>query len=216
MNNLLLSLSEFLITPAFRWILLFLSTIINIMLYVNEPMRFSFQKSFLGISYKWELYIIQIISFIAIFLTFLGMWITIPFTTILPDYWYLPVFIIFIAIVTQITISSPQISDDGSFNPPPTYLLPLKYRIILSYAAFIIDIIIFAQVFIYFGIADYTKKTVISRYILERFGGWYAGNKLDFIFEWLGIVDLIIRSYVLHLQFYFTACEYSLPQSWNF
>ena len=131
MNNLLLSLSEFLITPPFRWILLFLSTIINIMLYVNEPMRFSFQKSFLGISYKWELYIIQIMSFIAIFLTFLGMWITIPFTTILPNYWYLPVFIIFIAIVTQITISSPQISDDGSFNPPPTYLLPLKYRIIL-------------------------------------------------------------------------------------
>jgi len=216
MSSLVLSLAEFLITPAFRWILLLISTIISIVLYVNEPLRFSFVKSFLGISYKLELYIIAIISLIAIFLTFLGMWITIPFTTILPDYWYLPVFIILIAIITQITISSPQISDDGSFNPPPIYILPLKYRIILSYTAFIIDTIIFIQAFIYFGIADYTKKTVISRYILERFGGWYDGNKLDFIFEWLGIFDLIIRSYVLQLQFYFTACKYSLPQSWNF
>ena len=37
---------------------------------------------------------------------------------------------------------------------------------------------------IYYGIADYAKKTIISRYFLERFGGWYSGNKMDFIYEW--------------------------------
>lgn len=216
MSELLLSLAEFLLTPAFRWIILLIRAIISLVLYINEPQRFSYVKAADGLSYKWHLYILALISAVATFLTVLGTWIQIPFTDALPEYWYIPVFILYIAIITQITLDSPQISDDGSFSPPPSYLLPLKYRMMLSYTAFICDIIIFAQIFIYFGIADYGKKTIVSRYILERFGGWYPGNKLDFIFEWLGVLELVYRIYILYLQYNFTACIYGLPASWNF
>ena len=216
MSELLLSLAEFLLTPAFRWIIFLLRVVLSILLYINEPQRFSYVKSFDGLSYKWHLYIIAMFSAIALFLTMIGLWIQIPFTKSLPEYWYIPVFILYITIITQITIDSPQVKDDGSFNPPPSYLLPHKFRMILSYTAYILDIIIFAQIYIYFGIADYSKKTIFSRYILERFGGWYPGNKLDFIFDWSGVIDTALNTYVLYLQYTFTACEYGLPQSWNF
>ena len=216
MNIYLQSLSEFLLTPAFRWIILLVRFIISLLLYLNEPHRFSYVTAIFGISYKWYLYILAMFSAVASFLTFIGMWLTIPFTTSLSEYWYIPVFIIYIALITQITISSDQVEDDGSLNPPPLYMLPLKYRMVLACLAFVLDIVIFAQIFIYFGIADYTKRTILSRYILERFGGWYPGNKLDFLFDWLGVCELIYRSYIIYLQYTFTACAYGLPQSWNF
>jgi hypothetical protein len=72
------------------------------------------------------------------------------------------------------------------------------------------------QSYIYFGISDLSKKTILSRYFLERFGGWYIGNKLDFLYEWSGMFDIIIGIYILHLQSNFQACEYGLPSSWNF
>ena len=59
------------------------------------------------------------------------------------------------------------------------------------------------------------KKTLFSHYILERFGGWIEGNKLDFIFEWSGMIDVFIKIYILLLQKEFIACEYGLPSSWN-
>jgi hypothetical protein len=218
MNQLFSSLTEFLLTPAFRWFILLLRIITAVILYYNEPQRFSVVKAFDGLSFKWHLYILAMVSIFSTFLTFLGMWATIPFmdTNILSEYWYVPLVILLFAIITQITISSPQIENNGTFNPPPTYMLPLKYRMMLSYVSFIIDIILFAQFYIYLGVSDYSKRTIMSRYILERFGGWYKGNRLDFIYEWLGIFDVIYRIYILYLQNYFTACQYNLPDSWNF
>ena len=71
------------------------------------------------------------------------------------------------------------------------------------------------QLYIYNGIADSSKKTLLSYYLLERFGGWITGNKLDFIFEWSGMIDVMIKIYILLLQKNFVACEYGLPPSWN-
>ena len=167
-------------------------------------------------TYKWHLYIIALIGCTALTLNILALWITIPFTDKLPDFWYIYLFILYLAIITQITVDSPEVLDDGSFNPPPAYMLPDKYRIMISYASLVVNIIIMIQTYVYFGIADYSKKTIISRYILERFGGWYIGNKLDYIYEWSGMIDIFISLYILHLQNNFQACEYGLPSSWNF
>ena len=57
---------------------------------------------------------------------------------------------------------------------------------------------------------------MLSRYVLERYGGWYVGNKMDFVYEWSGLFDIAIAIYILHLQSNFQACEYGLPPSWNF
>jgi hypothetical protein len=148
----------------------------------------------------------------------MGLWINTPSRDAipLPDNWYIYLFILCMAIITQVTLDSPEVIDDGSFNPPPSYMLPDKYRIMLTYASLVVNIVVMIQAFIYFGIADISKKTVLSRYFLERFGGWYVGNKMDFVYEWSGMIDIIISSYVLYLQSNFRACEYGLPPSWNF
>jgi len=215
MSDLLYSLAEFITTPIFRWLFILLGIILTIFQYINEPQRFSYVKSFEGLSYKWHLYLIAIIIGVSTVLTVIGMWLTIPFTDKLPDYWYVYLFIIYCAIITQITLDSPQYTDDGTFKPPPEYMLPQKYRVLISYVGLVIDIVIMLQIYIYSGISDFSKKTVVSRYVLERFGGWEPGNKLDFLFDWSGILDVLLKVYVLLLQTNFRACDYGLPPSWN-
>ena len=216
MSDILLSLGEFIITPLFRWITLLLTTILTILQYLNEPQRFSYTKAGDGLSYKWHLYLLAIFAGVSTVLTCISLWIQIPFTDVLPDYWYLYLFVLYLAIITQITMDSSQYIDDGiSFNPPPSYMLPQQYRVILAYVSMVVDALIMIQLYIYFGIADITKKTVVSRYFLERFGGWYGSNKLDFIFDWSGLIDTIIKLYILSLQSGFQACLYGLPPSWN-
>jgi len=213
--TILYELAEFITTPLFRWIFILLGVIVTILQYINEPQRFSYKKSFDGLTYKWHLYLISIFVCITTALTVIGLWVTIPFTDKLPDYWYVYLFVLYVAIITQITVDSPLYTDDGSFNPPPSYMFPQKYRVMIAYAGLIIDIIIMLQIYIYFGIADISKKTILSRYILERYGGWIEGNKLDFLFEWSGLIHVGLKIYVLLLQKNFQACQYGLPPSWN-
>ena len=218
MNELLYALADFITTPILRWFLLGLSAILNLLKYLNEPQRFSTYKAFTGLTYKWHMFLITLISSISYTFMAMSLWLNIPFKEYipLPDNWYVYLFIICIAIISQITIDSPEITDDGSFNPPPAYMLPDKYRIMLSYACLVVNIIVTIQSYVYFGIADLSKKTIVSRYVLERYGGWYSGNKLDYIYEWSGLLDMVISIYVLNLQTNFQACEYGLPPSWNF
>lgn len=218
MNDLLYALGEFITTPAFRWLMIGLSVVINIIKYLNEPQRYSSYKAFTGLTFKWHLYIIAMISLISFTFMAMGLWINTPSrdSIPIPDNWYIYLFILCIAIITQVTLDSQIVTDDGSFNPPPPYMLPDKYRIMLTYASLVVNIVVMLQAFIYFGIADISKKTILSRYFLERFGGWYVGNKMDFVYEWSGLIDILISSYVLYLQSNFRACEYGLPASWNF
>ena len=215
MSGFLLKAGDFLITPLFRWITLLLTIILIILQYLNQPQRFSYTISFLGLSYKWTLYIIAICGAITSILLFFSLWLEIPFTTSLPDYWYLYLFVLYLALITQINNDSMQYTDDGSFNPPPSYMMPQRYRVILAYATLILDFLLMLQLYLYFGISDMTKNTAFSKYILERFGGWYPGNKMDFIFDWIGIISVIVKIYLLLLQTGFQACNYGLPVSWN-
>jgi hypothetical protein len=216
MGELIKGLAEFITTPLFRWIFLFLSIVLNLIKYYNEPQRFSTKTAFTGLSYRWHMYLIAVISCVSYCFMSLGLWLNVPFTSYLPDNWYIYLFILCMAIITQIAVDSKEIIDDGSFNPPPIYMFPDKYRIMLSYASLIVNIVVMVQTYVYFGIADLSKKTILSRYVLERFGGWYAGNKLDFFYEWSASIDIFIAIYILNLQFNFQACEYGLPASWNF
>ena len=115
-SSLINGLAEFIITPLFRWITLLLTIVLSILLYLNQPQRFSYIKGISGLSYKWELYILAIFGVITTTLTFVGLWIQIPFTNMLPDYWYMYIFVLYLAIITQITVDSEQYTDDGSFN----------------------------------------------------------------------------------------------------
>ena len=215
MLDIILKIADFLILPSVRWFTFLFTLILSLLQYINQPQRFSYTLSFLGISYKWTLYLIAMYGGVTSILLFFSLWIQIPFTINLPDYWYLYLFVLNLAIITQITLDTEQFTDDGSFNPPPSYMMPQKYRVILAYITITMDLLTLVQLYIYFGVSDITKKTAFSKYILERFGGWYPGNKLDFVFDWLALVSVIINTYLLLLQTNFQACEYGLPISWN-
>jgi hypothetical protein len=215
MNNIIYELAEFITTPLFRWLLLFLGVILTLIQYLNSPQRFSYKIAYFGIPFKWYMYILCMFNLFTSSMTTIGQWSTIPFTDKLPDYWYIYIFVLCFAIITQITVDSEQYLDNGSFSPPPTYMLPQKYRVIISYCSLVVDTLLMLQVYIYFGITDVSKKTLLSTYVLERFGGWITGNKLDFLFDWSGIIDVLIKLYILILQKDFYACEYGLPSSWN-
>lgn len=216
MSQIIYSLAEFITTPLFRWIFLFLAIVLNLLKYYNEPQRFSYKIAFDGLTYRWHLYLIAVISCVSYCFMAVGLWLSVPFTSYLPDNWYIYLFILCMAIITQIAVDSSPISDDGSFKPPPPYMLSDKYRIMLTYASLIVNIVVMIQTYIYFGVADLSKKTILSRFVLERYGGWYYGNKLDFIYEWSGMIDIFIAGYVLYLQYTYQACKYGLPASWNF
>ena len=91
---------------------------------------------------KWHYYIIAVANAFNYMFTFLALWYTIPFTNKLTGYWYVPIFIITLAVYTQFTVSSDYVVDDGNFNPPPNYLLPKKYRMFFHYFILVLDILL--------------------------------------------------------------------------
>ena len=56
-------------------------------------------------------------------------------------YWYVPLFAIALCIYP--IYNNAEITEkDGTFNPPPNYLLPKKYRLFFHYAILVLDILI--------------------------------------------------------------------------
>lgn len=217
MNSIVLNFLNFLIIPVFRWSVFFLNIILIAFAYNQEIVRYSVNKGFTGLPFNWQMYSIVLLGIFGSFLTFMGLWYTIPFTEGLPEFWYIPVFILLLAYYLQNTIElKPVNRQTDNFEPPPTHLLPKKYRNAIVWIILLLDIIIFVQCYIYFGVFDYSKDTVLHRYLLERFGGWYDGRKLSFLVELLGIGYVISDMYNIYLQTTFEACHYKLPNSWNF
>ena len=117
-------------------------------------------------------------------LTFIGLWLTIPFTLALPEYWFIPFIIIGYAIITQITVSSKIYGKNGekessTLNPPPNYLLSKNKRVIIYLLILIFDTIIFLQ----FYLASTTKKLsgnirLLDILFLNKFGGY---SKYQFV-----------------------------------
>ena len=207
---------DFLLNPWFRWLSFLALTILTILGYVQEPIRFSDKPDLFGVNFKYQYFVIQIINLSIAAIAFLGLWYTIPFTKSFPYLWYIPIIIIIYAYVTQLTIDSPTVVDDGkSFNPPPSYLWPKLYRGLVYWGILIFDIICFVQGFIYSGVSPQFKTTVLHQFILNRFGGADAGNVASFTYSWLGVAAVCLDIYMLYNQSTFRACDYNLPASWN-
>lgn len=209
-------LIDFLLQPWFRWFSFIALTILTILGYIQEPIRFSDKSDILGINFKYQYFVIQILNISIAAIAFLGLWYTIPFTKSFPYLWYIPIMIIIYAYITQLTIDSPVVKDDGEgFNPPPTYLWPKFYRAFIFWGILIFDIICFLQGFIYAGVSPEFKTTILHQFILNRFGGVEPGNLASFVYSWLGVAAVCLDIYMLYNQATFKPCNYDLPNSWN-
>jgi hypothetical protein len=216
-NSLGGALMDFLLNPWFRWISFIVLTTLTILGYLQEPIRFSDEPSGLGLNYKWQYFVIQILNMSIASIAFLGLWYTIPFTKSFPYLWYIPIIIIGYAYITQLTVDSPVVKEDNqTFNPPPSYMWSKWNRGLIFWGILIFDIICFVQGFIYSGVSPQFKNTVLHQFILNRFGGTDPSNLASFTYSWLGVAAVCLDIYMLYNQTTFRACDYKLPASWNF
>lgn len=219
------NLSRLIITPEFRWIVYIIALALVLYSYLLEPIRFSDKKTWFGLSYKYENFIMMCFTAFFYIFVFLGLWQTIPFTTILPEYWYIPIIVFIFAIILHLTISAPNINLSSQNNttekqqerlqPPPQYFLPKSVRKVIYYIILILDIIMFIQGLIYAGIKTNFKTTVLHQFFLNRFGGTSPENMLNFATEWLGVIGILIDVYWIYGLETFSPCKYGLPASWN-
>lgn len=213
---------EFFINPKLRWILFFMVFVLNFIAFYQDPPRFtSNQKCYFNSSCRWFSYLAGLTTFSLDIITFMGLWFTIgPKIDWLPTYWFAPLIVIGYAIITQITIDTPNYSDADEEAPktPPMSLWPQKWRIILYTTILLLDAIIFIQFYIDNGIHKYSLgKYSVSDYIFKsRFGGYAPKNEVQFIFSWLGILGVFIDILALYFVVTFQGCQYGLPNTWNF
>lgn len=214
--SLLQNFINLLINPILRWLILGFTIILTIISYIQEPIRFSAMKSYFKINYKMQYFILICFTIFIYIFNVLTLEFTIPFSKNMPSLWYIPLIIILYSIILDITINTKTVNNNNNFQPPPKYLLPKKYRLIILYFILIFDIIIFIQGLLYSGINIQFKTTILHQFFLNRFGGFKPGNALIFIISWLGIIGLLLDIYVIKNHNLFNACEYGLPESWNF
>ena len=92
-------IGKFLLNKTIRWFCFFAVLVLTVIVYTQEPTRFSGNKSFLGITYRLHIFITFSITIFLYMFTFLGLYVTIPFSKNMPDMWYVPMFVLCYAII---------------------------------------------------------------------------------------------------------------------
>ena len=75
-----------------------LAVCFTVFIFIQEPV--TFVERIYGLPMKWHYYIIAVANAFNYMFTFLALWYTIPFTNKLTGYWYVPIFIITLAVYT--------------------------------------------------------------------------------------------------------------------
>lgn len=215
-KSLLENILELLVHPNFRWINYFIVIILTIIAFSQEPIRFSKLRAFSGLTWQYHYFIMFCITMFGYLFTFLGLWYTISFTDKFPYLWYIPFFVLIYSILLHITVNTKPVSKDETLNAPPKNFLPRKYRYIIYVFIVIFDILIFVQTLLYSGITTQYKSTILHQFFLNRFGGFSSKNLFNFFMGWFGLIGLVLDFYMINNQINFSACQYNLPESWNY
>jgi hypothetical protein len=210
------SLYIFYQSTGLKWVVALSFFFLNFVSYYQNPPLYSDSKNcFANLPCRWFQFIAGVMNLTLNLLGIIGLWYCAPFTKYLPDYWYIPLAILSYAVLIQITLSVKTAYDDGSFNPPPTYLWDKKSRVWLNVIITILDIIFFHQMYLDGGKLLIENPRVMDDLILGRFGGWNE-SKFEFVLGWWGIFGLIIDLIAVYYTYYFRSCDYNLPSSWDY
>lgn len=213
------ALVKFLTRVELRWLFYFAALVLTVLAFFQEPLRFSNYKGMSGLPYSWEIYIFAICNLVNYFLTLFGLWLTIPFIFGLPNYWFVALFVFLMALFTEVFINTKKYidsSEDDSFKPPPDYIYPKKYRLIIHYFIFIFDIFIFLQLFLATNQISNNAKTFLDKYLLGSFGGFVEGNRINFLTSWLALIGILYDIYNIRNQSNFIPCKVGLPNTWDY
>ena len=208
-------ISKFYMATGFRWFVYISAFLLNILAYYENPLLFTDAKKCMGLPCRLFSFISGMCAmFLGVF-GLIALWYCAPFTSFLPDYWYIPVAIITFAIIAQITISVEVQTDNGDFNHPPEFLWSKQNRYYLYVLILILDIIFFHQLWLDGGKQLIENPRVIDDLILGRFGGWNE-NKFNFMVEWFGSIQLLFDILAIWQISSFQSCKYGLPASWDY
>lgn len=208
-------LMNFYMSMEFRWFVYILVFFLNFVAYRQNPLLYTDNNKCYGMKCRWVSFITGLGACTLYLFGLISLWYVLPFSDILPDYWYLPVIALSYAIIIQLTISVQPVQDNGEFNPPPQHLWSKNKRIWLFIVILILDLIYFHQMYIDGGVSLVPNSRLIDSLILGRFGG-INKDKLSFFIGWFGIIGLLFDVLALRLTSSFDACTYGLPKSWNF
>jgi hypothetical protein len=220
MNNIWKNIESVLLNNTLRWVLFLIVLILNFVAFVQDPIRLCKVDCF-GIPCKWFGYLAGMGTYTMDCLTFIGLWLTIPFTIALPEYWFIPFIIIGYTIITQITVSSKTYGKDGekessTLNPPPGYLWSKNKRVIIYSLILIFDTIIFLQFYLASNTTKLTGNVrLLDVLFLNKFGG-YSGNEISFIMAWIGVIGLLFDIIAYRLSSSYYSCKYDHPISWDY
>lgn len=216
-NNILPYMYDFFMSIGFRWVVYVSFLILQIFAYYQNPKLFTEAKKCFKLNCRVVTFLIGIISITLSLLGLITLWYILPFTDILPDYWYIPVIILVYAIIIQITLSVKVEVDDNNFSPPPELLINKDYRLILYFVILVLNIIYFIQLYLDGGV-NLTKTTNVryaDHLILGRFGG-ITTQKYRFFLEWFASIKFLMGILEIQNIKNFYACDYGLPSSWDY
>jgi hypothetical protein len=208
-------ISKFYMSIGFRWFIYMSAFLLNILAYYENPVLFTDSKKCYGMSCRLFSFLAGMCAMALGIFGLIALWYCAPFSSFLPDYWYIPVAIITFAIIAQITISVEVQTDNGEFNHPPEFLWRKQYRYYLYVLILILDLIFFHQLWIDGGKQLIENPRVIDDLILGRFGGWNE-NKFNFMVEWFGSIQILFDILAIWQINSFQSCNYGLPPSWDY
>lgn len=215
-KNVFPFLYDFFMSITFRWIILFTLLFLNIFSFVQNPKLHSNSKKCMKMNCRINTFIIGFISITISLISLIALWYIAPFSNELIDYWYIPIILLIYALIIQITISIKPVIEDGNLNPPPDYLLPKKYRVILYVLLLSVSLIYSLQLYLDGGVNLISNGTkYMDHFVLGRFGG-ITKNKYMFFVEWITIVRIIFGILNIRNISDFYACDYELPSSWDY
>lgn len=203
--------NNFFFSPGFKWFCMFSIIVLNYIAYQQNPVRYSAK-------HKWLMYLLGMGAMTLYLFAFISLWYQTPFTDKLFDGWYFLIVIFSIMLITELTVGISSVEKrDDSLNPPPENLWSIKDRICLYLSILVIDTIIFLQ--LYFdtqtGNSYIFDKTYLDKYVLSRFGG-AKDDLVGWMIGWAGLIGLLFDLIALHNISKFRACDYNMPETWDF
>ena len=163
-------LGQFYMSTELKWFIYIIVLILNFIAYYQNPvLRTDIPKCF-GMSCRWFSFITGIGAMCIYLFGLVGLWYVAPFSSNMPDYWYIPVIILSYAIIIQMTISVRMYTDNGTLNPPPSDLWGIRDRIRLYTLILVLDTIFFHQMYLDGGQTLMKTHRVWDKYIISRFG----------------------------------------------
>lgn len=218
-------------TRLIIWLLIF---ILNIIAYLITPQNHSSKTSwyipywsyktgwtYYQLSYRNKLRIIAYLIIIIDIGFFYYLTYNNQLLSSLPNTIWIGIAILGISIISLIYNKKKPIQKDGTFNPPPSYIMPQNKRIIVYLALSILYLTHFITEYKLGYVPEIANNlTGFKQTLFSRFHGYLPTNsrnqKIIFATGWSRLIGLIITFLGLYSTYYFAICPYNLPSSWQY